>query len=680
MGRLCQMKLEADVRAAMAKLPNDTLDFLYSASFNKIISGGLAARDTAMRVFSWLLCLQEPLSPAAFLTGLSMADQGNPAKPPPTLSEVLDICSNLVIVDPELEVLRFAHVSVQEFLETNSNFLPSYNHRFAAVSCLNICTHYTPTNTGAPLNHQQLFYHYGLLYFAEHIRLANIADSDDELLKALKDFVFCDNEPSLAFISWVDEVKELSKSIPRDHRLKAALNAVPSPHCSPLYTACTFGLQSLIEELAKAPKFNWNQKNDTGHPAIYLAAAFGHERLVDTLVQFGANVNATGGKFGNSLQAACFYGHDGTVQELVNHGADPYAAGLFDSALTAACMGNHEGAAMLLLKTGSLVTTQDEYDQVLRRAAEAGFMEVIHMLQQTYSQTFGRTMPGQYRALQAAIMKGQEGVVVRFLDNPQLIKGVTDYAIYLAALGGANSVIRLLLNKGFSVDAEGPFGTPLRVACIMGHYSTVQLLLDSGADVNLSGLFGDALQAAAMKGHTLIVKLLLQAGSKTCSESGLYGSAFRAAGYNGHVAVVEALLDASPGERDRGAWDALDAAAAAGFEEIVILLTRRGYMRRITACIAATKIVTRYRRFLRRSTPSESQYRGQNPVQTTMTDNLEQDTGRQNQKEKGDVLPLSATFEKRESSAQILLARRHLLWCIYNGHRARFTKSRSYWT
>lgn len=83
------------------------------------------------------------------------------------------------------------------------------------------------------------------------------------------------------------------------------------------------------------------RKNDSGQTGIYLAAAVGHENLIDMLVQLGADVNEAGGKFGNPLQTACFGGHDEAVQKLLNYGADPYAGGLFECAFTVVCMGNN---------------------------------------------------------------------------------------------------------------------------------------------------------------------------------------------------------------------------------------------------------------------------------------------------------------------------------------------------
>jgi ankyrin repeat protein len=57
-------------------------------------------------------------------------------------------------------------------------------------------------------------------------------------------------------------------------------------------------------------------------------------------------------------------------------------------------------------------------------------------------------------------------------------------------------------------------GNAIQAASIEGHEQIVKLLLNQGADVNAQGgLFGNALQAALEGGHEQIVKLLLNRGA-----------------------------------------------------------------------------------------------------------------------------------------------------------------------
>ena len=81
-----------------------------------------------------------------------------------------------------------------------------------------------------------------------------------------------------------------------------------------------------------------------------------------------------------------------------------------------------------------------------------------------------------------------------------------------------------------------------------GHEQTVKLLLDAGADVNAQGgFYGNALQAASYNGHDQTVKLLLDAGADVNVQGGSYGNALQAASYNSHEQTVKLLLDAGAG-------------------------------------------------------------------------------------------------------------------------------------
>ncbi|PKK42316.1 hypothetical protein CI102_12421, partial [Trichoderma harzianum] len=55
--------------------------------------------------------------------------------------------------------------------------------------------------------------------------------------------------------------------------------------------------------------------------ALQAAAQQGHDKIVQMLLDKGANVNAQGGEYGNALEAALFEGHDKTVQMLRDNGA-----------------------------------------------------------------------------------------------------------------------------------------------------------------------------------------------------------------------------------------------------------------------------------------------------------------------------------------------------------------------
>ncbi|KAL8787747.1 MAG: hypothetical protein Q9213_002067 [Squamulea squamosa] len=535
------------------------------------------SRRVALRAFSLLLSLHEPLSPASFLAALTFVDgeHGIVLQMP----QVLRICSNLIIVDPKLSVLRFAHTSVQEFLEDQTNFVPQETEGILAKSCLNSCLYNSPVDIQAGLSPTKHFYHYGILYWAEHCRATFAAGNDLGLLQLVQDFMLDNGEISLPFMGWLEDAQVYAKTLPRHHLLKKQLSAISSQDPSPIFTLCIFGLADLLIQVLKATTPDCNTKNDSGHTALYLASSNGHVTVVRILLDHGADPNASGGRLGTALQAACFQGYVDVVQLLIENGANIKLRGLFQNALQASVMGHHEKIAMLLLHNGFEINGQSEYEQALQEASQTGFIKVVDHLQETYGNSFGNMSSTECKSIQAAISKGQIGVLERFMQrfsNPQ--KELPPCSVATAASGGYDAMVTLLLDKGLDIECEGQYGSPLRSASLLGQESTVQLLLNRGAKISASSSIGNALEAAATNGNVYIVNSLLQQGVDPNIEGGIYGTALQAAAYRGHLKIVELLLDANASVYRSGiSKDAFHAAAESGHEKIIKLFLARGY-------------------------------------------------------------------------------------------------------
>jgi ankyrin repeat protein len=328
---------------------------------------------------------------------------------------------------------------------------------------------------------------------------------------------------------------------------------------------------------AHAKDYDWSQTNDLGHSGLYLSAAAGHRTTVQRLLQHQIDVNTFCGRLGHPLHAACFRGHASIVELLLDHGADPKLGP--KSALEYAILADHENIALLLLDGKFVVANQAEYDSVLQQAAEAGFADVIQFLQKEYASLYGDLGSSRCRALEVAIFRGHTGVVERYMQRLSDTRtGLPEDAIATASLGGQDTMISLLVDKGLDLNKEGILGTPLRSASIMCHESTVRLLLRLGATLHSSGSLGEPLQAAAMRGHESITRTLLSHGADVNGKGGLHGTALQAATHRGHHKVVEILLDAGADVHRPGlSRDAFYAASEGGHEGIVRLLLERGY-------------------------------------------------------------------------------------------------------
>lgn len=246
-----------------------------------------------------------------------------------------------------------------------------------------------------------------------------------------------------------------------------------------------------------------------------------------------------------AIQAACMHGHQRVVQILVDAGADIHFCGgnnFQRNAFQIACGQGSEEIVDILLKAGAKIN-EVSTTSASRPQAPPGLSVVTR-----YN---GRT------ALQAASERGHLHLVGRLLDlgadvnaPPSPTAGYT--AVQTAAGGGYTEIVKLLLQ--YEADINGASAkykgyTALQGACLGGHVDLVDLLLQEGADVHaLGGTYGDgmALHAAAEKGHVEIIERLLVAGADINAYSSKRGrgqTALQSATVGGHAKAIEFLRD-----------------------------------------------------------------------------------------------------------------------------------------
>ena len=155
-----------------------------------------------------------------------------------------------------------------------------------------------------------------------------------------------------------------------------------------------------------------------GFTELTVGSYFGHETVVQLLLNKGAAVDARDGRGRTPLWCAAEGGHEAVVRLLLDKSAAVDAKGDRDGGtpLWRAAAGGHEAVVRLLLDKGAAVDAKDDRD--------------------------GRT------------------------------------PLWCAAAGGHEAVVRLLLDKGAAVDAKGDEDgrTPLWQAAAGGHEAVVRLL------------------------------------------------------------------------------------------------------------------------------------------------------------------------------------------------------------
>ncbi|KAL9093584.1 MAG: hypothetical protein Q9165_003979 [Trypethelium subeluteriae] len=581
LSRMCRLGHEQDIVAALADISSVTLEELYRSTFERMRETGSTAWSIALRTFSWLLYMREPLTADDLPVAISAASEWTL----PTPADLIRLCFDLVQLGDSApssasKFLRFTHHSVQQFLRGQPELEPICGHRILASSSLVICNIGPPTMT-AGMNGtavSKAVYDYAVVNWPHHLKQTDLHSSDEGLYNQTEAFVFGDDEPSLMFALWLQTIADTTELLPREHPYKDQLNAVLSKSGSPIFALSVFGLQTLIEYHDWSTNFDWNQRNNSGQTPLYLASYSGNEGLVRTLVERGAEINVECGKRGSPLHVACFHGYVPTVEMLLSHSADIMIGDVYETAFDAAFRGDREDTALALLKSGYTIPTQDVYDSVLSGAAQAGFLQVIALLQK--SSAFSRgTLDKQKLSATKAIASGKVAGL-RFLTQKaaNLLDILPSDGIAVAAAYGHTAMIDFLLDSELAIEAPGPLGSPLRSACLIGHEPSVRTLIDRGANVNTNDSHGNALHAAAMKGNTHIVRLLVRNGANVNLSGDFYGTALQAAAFRGHKDIVQVLLDAHADVYAGGyTKDTFHAASHGGHHDVVMLLLRSGF-------------------------------------------------------------------------------------------------------
>ncbi|KAH0026008.1 ankyrin repeat protein, partial [Aureobasidium melanogenum] len=280
-------------------------------------------------------------------------------------------------------------------------------------------------------------------------------------------------------------------------------------------------VDTLLERGARVDAVDNQQKN-----ALRVAAAQGDDEIVRKLLKHKADVNSSGKPNGSALISACRWGHKDVVRTLLNNDADVcqrFEEFQYQTALDAVCSCGNESILLLLIKH-SIENSQDFSEDSLNRsfafACTNGHDKSVKLLLEHKVDVNSHDgMLGS--PLLTASEWGHEEVVRLLLDhgadvhqvwqsrNRDILIGVR--ALYLACGGGHEGVVRLLLDHGAYVDARGgDLDTALMLVCFRGYERLVELLLARGANVNQVGdAYGTALILACVQRRESIVEKLI---------------------------------------------------------------------------------------------------------------------------------------------------------------------------
>lgn len=362
-------------------------------------------------------------------------------------SELLDMCCNLVVEDSELDIFRFAHLSVREYFEGRAGFDENEIHTCALDSCAQVYSENAERDrTG--------FSSYAAFFWPIHCQFIEAGDLlPDRLRRILNRFLVNYDQVSSPFARWLAMVTEEWGY--DDYSYHGEVNDCQSSPPNPLFVACAFDLIPLLSYLEKAGTVDWNCRNQNMKTPIHVAASCGHEEIVRYLCERGAILESRDRAGYTPLHSAAFDGRRVVIEELLRHGANIEALDTFNKTpLHVAVYKDNVLAAQMLIEHGANLEAKDQNNWT-----------PLHF-----------SLYAAARPLSQMVL--EKGV------NPEAKTTFGAYASQLAASSRASETFYSLLKNGANTEAATNDGwTSLHLAAASVQTGAVKLLLKFGADV-----------------------------------------------------------------------------------------------------------------------------------------------------------------------------------------------------
>ncbi len=286
------------------------------------------------------------------------------------------------------------------------------------------------------------------------------------------------------------------------------------PYHSNLFTAISGGFPQILEQFLKQggnPNAAFaHDLNDQARLPLLVAVASrklcneGHVKIVELLLQAGADVNACDSRGYTALMEASGRNYLQIVKLLlqakadVNHRAkDTFTALTF--ALSAQANVDNKEVLLLLIDAGADVNITYKSNSFfsedgitpLMVAAAKGYEKVVELALKKGAHVNARTSQAGC-ALMDAVGSGRKDIVEMFLDNKADVAAKTNEGLtvlMVAAAQGNEEIVRLVLDRGADccINAQDNKGkTALMIAAENNNTQVIELLLARGANPHIT--------------------------------------------------------------------------------------------------------------------------------------------------------------------------------------------------
>ena len=583
---LCSLRLnvEEDLLEELGRLPQDLAN-TYAQIFEHVRRLGPQSRGIAESSLKWLLCQARELSEAEFLAAVSMGPKRESVNL--TKETILFICGNLVMFDQELKVFRFAHLSVREYLETQSEFTLGAAHALGAEMSLLVCLH---RYTKLAAKHARKFRRYAMLYWLYHCQEAKKSSLGGSLHQLLEDFLQIREEKNLCYAVWARSVHKLMRASDGDSdNLRMDSDDDESDSWS---VEAVYGRN---DHRRAESDHEWSDSTDDDlvngtlkqGPRVSGALRSGSRLAKKDQVEILDSILGDRDYLYDPTFAACCLGLPDIVEQNLKSVFSSPPGNMEEASVerevfcpqnvrrqTYLHMACHSGSSkllwLLLQWRPFLVRSKDRWGRTALHYAvnphdvfllepgirairvahdQAIAVERVAMIgllieKGSIIDAFDRNGETALHRASSANLVTEAQALLRhgaFVD-PRNYSDLTP--LILAAALGHTAIVRLLLE--FKADTESRHfdeKTPLLLAAPSGDTAVAQLLLQSRADIEARDQFGmTPLLQAARSGHTAVAQLLLQSRADIEARDQFGMTPLLHAAQSGHTAVAQLLL------------------------------------------------------------------------------------------------------------------------------------------
>ena len=448
----------------------------YDVIYQRIKSAGSTSQKVADRAIRWILSTQRSLNVKEFIAAISVDFNGNFV--PLSVSQVLDICCNMLVLDEELEIFRFAHLSVREYFEGLKSFDKVDRHAFVLERCIDTITSELQNPSKLTLVDDESLMPYAGRFWLEHLKEAGNIPPTTRVNEKIIQFLVEGSDASLLFISWLSTYS-------RPGRIGWTRRTIKSFPYNPLFVLIYCGSSSIIRQLGMLKDQYWIQKNHGGMSCIGFAASLGYWEIVRLFLEReNFDINDKDEKGCTPLMEATKTSDMTMLQTLLKH--EKIDVNVQDNNGHTPLM----WATMISINTDCRVT--------------------MH----TKTGLDDKRRDGQTTSLKG---KNCQAIVQLLLKHKDIdinkMNNDNQTSLHFAALYGHEAMMSLLLEqKGIDVNVKSGYGgTPLLVAARSGYEEVVRRLLAyENVDVNARNMGSEtSLFVAARSGYEEVVRLLL---------------------------------------------------------------------------------------------------------------------------------------------------------------------------